>query len=136
MDKQFTPHRSIPGRRAHRRSPWAWLLVAGCVLLLLVAFLRPSRPEEGISPGQEDRAGQTADNDKTESTQRLPRNARSAPAATAEEVVARKLSQFARSRREYMYALARRHNVPVLDDVERFFDAVVSETWEAFVASF
>jgi hypothetical protein len=113
-----------------------WLLAAGCVLLLLVALLRPSRPGDGFSPSREDRAGQTADENKAESTRRLPRNARSAPAATAEEVVARKLAQFARSRRDHMYALARRHNVEVLGDVERFFDAVESGNWEAIEAAF
>jgi hypothetical protein len=136
MDDQLTPHKSIPGRGPQRRSPWPWLLAAGCVLLLLVALLRPSRPGDGISPGGENRATSTSQTGQVELARKLPRNARSAPAATAEEVVARKLSQFARSRRDYMYALARRHNVEVLGDVERFFDAVESGNWEAIEAAF
>ena len=135
MDHQLTPHKSIPARGPHRRSPWPWLLAAGCILLLLVALLRPSRPRDGISPGGENptpNASQTGE----ARARKLPRNARSAPEATAEEVVARKLSQFARSRRDYMHALARRHNVQVLDDVERFFDAVESGNWEAIEAAF
>jgi len=136
MDNQMTPHKSIPARGPHRRSPWPWLLAAGCTLLLLVVLLRPSRPRDGISPGEEGLGPGQAGNESGLAARKSPRNARLAPEATAEEVVARKLSQFARSRRDYMYALARRHNVEVLGDVERFFDAVESGNWEAIEAAF
>jgi len=136
MDNPLTPHKSIPGRGPQRRSPWPWLLAAGCALLFLVALLRPSHPGDEISPSGENRAASAGDESKVGPARKLPRNARSVPAATAEEVVARKLSQFARSRREYMYALARRHSVEVSGDVERFFDAVESGNWEAIEAAF
>jgi len=136
MDNQLTPHKSIPAPGPHRRSLWPWLLTAGCTLLLLVAFLRPSRPGDGISATGKDPVSKASQPGDESAARKLPRNARSAPVATAEEVVARKLSQFARSRRDYTHALARRHNVPVSDDVERFFDAVESGNWEAIQAAF
>jgi hypothetical protein len=47
-----------------------------------------------------------------------------------EQIVARKLSQFARSRRDFARELARRHNVQVSTDVEQFFAAVESGNWD------
>src|SRR4026208_707612 len=52
------------------------------------------------------------------------------PTATAEEMVAHKVSQFARSRREIAFGLARKHQTEVPADVERFFDAVEAGNWD------
>jgi hypothetical protein len=54
----------------------------------------------------------------------------------AEEIVAAKLSQFARSRLGFARALARRHNVQVPADVERFFAALESGNWDDIQAAF
>ena len=61
-------------------------------------------------------------------------NAAAAPAA--EEIVARKLSQFALSRLELANALARRHNVQLSEDVKRFFAAVESGKWDEIEAAY
>ena len=68
--------------------------------------------------------------------QRLSSHSTTAPAATAKEIVAGKLAQFARSRRELAHALAQRHQVEVSGDVERFFAAVESGNWEDIEARF
>lgn len=59
-----------------------------------------------------------------------------APALTAEEVVAAKLKQFGQSRREIMRAMARQKNVAVPESAERFFDAVESGDWAKIKAAF
>ncbi len=59
-----------------------------------------------------------------------------APVATPEEIVAGRLFQYARSRRELVQALAQRHGVEVPDDVKRFFDAVESGNWNEIDARF
>jgi hypothetical protein len=46
------------------------------------------------------------------------------------------LAQFAQSRRGLAHALARRHNVEVSQDVERFFDALESGDWDRIEAAF
>jgi hypothetical protein len=56
--------------------------------------------------------------------------------ATAEEIVAAKLKQFARSRRDIMRAMARQKNVTVPDAVERFFEAVESGDWTEIKTAF
>lgn len=64
------------------------------------------------------------------------REQNAAPVATPEEIVAGRLSQYARSRRELVQALAQRHGVEVPDDVKRFFDAVESGNWNEIDARF
>lgn len=49
--------------------------------------------------------------------------------STAEEIVARHVSQFARSRREICFGLARKHQVEVPSEVEQFFDATEAGDW-------
>ena len=117
------------------------LTIGGCLLLLLVAILLPRRQNEpGVtiissepfSPAAAESAG---------STQRVrvfPRSTPSvtAPAPTAEEIVARKLVQFGWNRRELVHALAKRFNVTVPDDIERFFQAVEGGRWEEIETAF
>jgi hypothetical protein len=55
---------------------------------------------------------------------------------TPEQIVAQKLTQFARSRPEYALALARRHNVQMPPEVEQFFAAVETGNWDAIEAAF
>jgi len=57
------------------------------------------------------------------------------PPPSAEQIVARKLNQFGRSRRELVHALAKHLKVDVPDDVERFFHAVESGRWEEIDAA-
>ncbi len=54
---------------------------------------------------------------------------------TAEEIVASKLIKFGKNRREVFHGLAKRFNVQVPDDVERFFEAVESGRWEEIDAA-
>src|SRR5438552_1010633 len=59
----------------------------------------------------------------------------SAPAPSAEEIVASKLSQFGKSRRDLVHALAKHFEVDVPDDVVRFFDAVEGGRFEEIDAA-
>jgi tetratricopeptide (TPR) repeat protein len=57
------------------------------------------------------------------------------PTPTAEDIVASKLRQFGKNRRELVHALAKRFNIGVPDEVERFFDAVEGGRWEEIDAA-
>jgi hypothetical protein len=112
------------------------VLAAGCGLIVL---LWPRKPAEPVGPPV---------------SRDSPRQAWTSPAGpgqistfpsvfpapakalTAEEIVGTKLSQFARSRREYALALAQRHQVQLPAAVERFFAAVESGDWDAIEAAF
>jgi hypothetical protein len=60
----------------------------------------------------------------------LRRRAELFPPQTAEEIVAGKLSQFGRSRRDIVHAIGRRAGKEVPLEVEQFFDAVETGRWE------
>jgi len=61
--------------------------------------------------------------------------AESEPQKTAEEIVAGKLSQFARNRRALAHAMAERFKIEVPADVERFFAAVEAGRWDEIEAA-
>ena len=130
------PEGSNPGLRL------LWIIAIGCLLITFIAILLP-RPK--TSPSNRT----TATNETPLATTRLERAGRissarlrlnsaaeSEPVKTAEKIVAGKLTQFARSRRELVQALARRSGVEVPDDVNRFFDAVESGDWDEVQARF
>ena len=139
MRKKLDPREPRSPESANTPSRWQWFVAAGCVLVILIGILRPPRstdsssatvPTNAVAPN-ELRAGPAIGRART-----FARTFSPAPAPTAEEIVAGKLSQFARSRRELVHALARRHKVEVSEDVERFFAAVESGHWDEIEAAF
>jgi hypothetical protein len=123
------------GGKRRRRSPWPWLLGAGCLLLLFFGIQRRFA-EHSSTLGEGSATAQLAAGESTVEVRILRARRASSEPASAEEIVAQKLAQFGRQRREYMYALARLRNVQVPDDVERFFDAVEAGDWERIEAAF
>jgi RNA polymerase sigma factor (sigma-70 family) len=58
------------------------------------------------------------------------------PVATAEELVANRLAQWGRSRRDIARVIARGQNIKIPDSVELFFDAVERGNWDEIHARF
>ena len=135
MKKPVSP-RSGEGKDPSQRR---WLLLAlGFVLVALVVFLLPRyRETTGDRAGLQKLPDVSPDSGATASERllRLARGPGTAPTRTAEQIVARKLVQFGKSRRELVHAIAKRLKVDVPDDVERFFDAVEQGRWEAIDAA-
>ena len=106
------------------------MLGIGCLLLLVMSLLVrrggdvPSQTDDS-SARSTSAADATADGGQV----RVPR-ARAGATLTAEQIVSSKVRQFARSRRDYVYAMARRANKPVPNEVEEFFDALERGNWE------
>jgi hypothetical protein len=127
-----------------QRSRRPWFVVTGCLLLTLIGlFLTLFESGPPVQPGSADIPRQ--DSNTGVDSRRAPLVARARlshgrsspePARTAEEIVAGKLAQFARSRREIVHGLARRAKVPVPDEVERFFGAIEAGRWEEADAIF
>src|SRR6266487_1064868 len=123
---------------------WLWCLIAGCLLITFIGlFLTrlktapPARPGSADLAGQSSATGPNPPRGPSVRSTRLPhRRSNSEPAGTAEKIVAGKLVKFARSRREIVRALARRHNVAVPDEVERFFDAAEAGEWNDIETAF
>ena len=132
--------RSEPANGA-RPMRWSWVLGTLCALVLALVLFRPRLHDKStLNPT----GAQTADagiNDVSAGPSFPPELGRLVHAArtstpAAEEIVSRKLAQFARSRREYVYELAKRHNVQVPPDVERFFAAVEGGNWDEIQNAF
>jgi len=135
MSDSASPENS--GQRSH----WPWFIGVGCLLITLL-FLSLFRSGAPALPGSAN-VPQTPATDADSPRARRATGARlshsrsnSEPARTAEEIVAGKLAQFARSRREIVHGLARRAKVQVPDEVERFFDAVEAGDWDEIKARF
>jgi tetratricopeptide (TPR) repeat protein len=110
----------------------AGLVLLGCLLLALLAILRPS-PAPQTTP-QTNPSLAPAPMTATHSGRRLgvgqPRHEFApVPARPAEEIVAEKLTQFASNRTELVTAMATHFNVAVPPDVARFFAAVQAGNW-------
>lgn len=127
---------SNPARRDDRT--WLWVFVSVFAVILLVALLLPK-----AATG--DRGAKSSANDPPRAGEGNVARARSSagafgrwrgePAATAEEIVARKLTQFGQGRRKLIHAIAKHYKVEVPADVEKFFDAVEGGKWDEIDAT-
>jgi len=123
----------------HRRS-WVPIIVGGSLVVFFIALLLPrAKPlAESNSPmrpglsGDDFRGGaQPRDLSRLHSV-----GAEALPAESAEQIVARRASQFARSRREVLHEIAGKLNIGVPADVEQFFAMAELGDWEQLQALF
>jgi len=136
----------IPGdgqsiKDSGRRSSPPWLLAAGCLLVVFIALLLPRReknPTAGSPSAESPPAAPSGSADKSARDRlfaRLPApRTPGEPAPTAAEIVAAKVTQFARSRRQLAHALAEHFHKAVPDELERFFDAAEAGRYEEMTA--
>jgi hypothetical protein len=133
------PESSGP-RNGFSQSRWTRFVVIGCVLVVLLALL--SRRQRDDKPATDQAAATNsgsitvADSPAHKSGFGRARASASLPGpdATAEEIVASKVLQFGRSRRELVREIARRTGKSIPSEVERFFDAIEAGDWDAIDA--
>src|SRR5437868_14405160 len=99
MRKNFKGGQAAGAGSSERRSKWPWLLVAGCVLVILLGLLHSLRHESAPSGelAAEGVQGRPEVSTDFSGTVRLGQSSRSTPAIRPEEIVAAKVSQFART---------------------------------------
>ena len=138
MNDRISGNRPLPQGPAPR-SRLIWLLAASFSLLIVLVIFAPRRNPEADSrfsahsSNTSDAGAALAGGGRR--LARLP-NARPAePAPSAEEIVARKVVQFGRSRRELVAKLAERFHQHVPPEVERFFTALEGGRWEEINAA-
>ncbi len=117
------------------------LLIAGCLTVFLLVLLgsRHRRSSGRLrTPAAEISAQGTSGDSPASQRARAFRSSGSPAAqpATAEEIVAAKMKQFARSRREVMRAMAKQKGIEIPELVERYFDALESGDWAQIKAAF
>ena len=116
-------------------SPVLWLFMASCVVLILIAFLRsPPRRDSALTVASSTNAVEAnrARRNPTAHPRTSVHHSRSAQSSspTPEEIVASKVGQFSRTRRELVRAIARRTHKDIPPEVEKFFDAIESGNWD------
>ncbi|MDB6108660.1 MAG: hypothetical protein JWR69_410 [Pedosphaera sp.] len=131
--KRNTDHDRASQNGSPPDSRWIWLLIIACALVILIGLRRPTRHHKAVSseastdPKSVDVSSGVPN---TERTRWGPHRSSSAPAQTADEIVASKVKQFGRSRREIAHRIAHRLQKDVPVEVEAFFDAIESGRWE------
>jgi hypothetical protein len=118
-------------------SPSVWLVLASALVVIFLGMIHSLHHHDSVSPVPgEDAARKDGTAGWSGVQQAFPAEHRSdsTTAATAEEIVASKVSQFARSRRELVRAIGRRLKKQVPPEVNKFFDAVESGRWDEIKA--
>ena len=114
-------------------SPSLWVLGIAALLLVVVSSFLPRRDMNlsGSSATNKAAASSATLVSPSGGHARSRRNSSSSDLGmTAEEIVARKLTQFGKNRRGVVHAIAKHLQVEVPSDVERFFEAVEGGNWE------
>jgi hypothetical protein len=129
---------SVPKQTSRQSSRWLWVLAGGCVLVLIFALLLPRAarsPAPLMIAAEAHNSKSIADsgiagNRAWPAPRRWNSAADPGPPQTAEQIVAVKVIQFGRKRREMVREIARRLNKAAPPEVERFFDAIESGNWD------
>lgn len=114
---------------------WLWPLAASGLFLVLVALLLPRAKGPASDSGAATNAIGFARERRAQTSRPDPGHRRFGPdrsstARTAEQIVAEKVVQFGRQRRELIHTIARRKNLEVPPEIEAFFDAIEAGNWE------
>jgi hypothetical protein len=119
------------------RSRWPLVIGFACLLLLLVALvLRRGSNEAKSRTVDSTKEATPAANVAGGPDKSWRPGARAGRGRSAEEIVSAKVVQFARSRREFVYAIGRRAKKEVPKEVEEFFDALERGNWGEIEALF
>lgn len=106
--------------------PWAWLIAAGCISIILLGILAPRQIFTGAQRGSE--YGSLAMDLAESAASSVP--PKSMPALTPEQIVASRVERFAQDRLRIARAMAKRLKIDLPADLDRFFKAVAAGRWD------
>jgi hypothetical protein len=133
-----TPESDLPAN-SPRSSPWPWIIAVGCLLITFIAILLPQQHDQNrVQTSADKPASRSADHSSRfdPAAQLHHTGSAPSPAPTAAEIVAAKVKQFGRIRRETARAIARHLKKDVPPAVEKFFDSLDGGNWEEIRAQF
>ena len=123
-----------PPNGSSRGARLAVIVLLGCLFAVFIAILLPVQHPASAPPA--DSATPTSGqmtithSGRGLNTRAWRTDSPSAPERPAEEIVAEKVSQFARQREELVAAMAKQFNVAVPPEVNRFFAAAQAGNWQ------
>ncbi len=137
----FGPQRSLARERAPHAWRWIWIIVSGAVLVILLAMFTSREPAQQSASGTAAEAPVKQPSARpVAAAQRhslsSPATSMGVPAPSPQEVVAGKLTQFMRSRRDALHALARHHKIDVPPEMESVFTLLEAGNWDAIDARY
>lgn len=134
MNTHSSSRRPRPRPAGSWESRSLWLLVAIGAFLILLALrstqTREATADQNPHAAPAHRGERPTPGLATVASHARTRGSGAVAAPSAEEIVAQKVTKFARSRRELARAIARRHQKELLPEVEKFFDAIEAGHWE------
>ena len=113
MDKP-APQPAPVGQDAVSRSPWPWLLGAGCLLVILLGILLPRLDRAPANQSSLSNVASRAAAANVTALERAPRLnhfSSSVPTPDAQEIVAGKVSRFAQNRLGVVQAMAKHYKI-------------------------
>jgi hypothetical protein len=138
--KKLVPRDPASRENHDHSSRWLRFIVGGCLIIVLVGLLRTwfhhDEAHDVSKEAQPPAANVKAHGVEHGQARLRQHNPGNGVEPTAEEVVAGKVIQFARSRRALVDGLAARSKVEVPDEVKRFFDVAEAGRWEELDAIF
>lgn len=131
------PHSNASAERrsSYRGLRLVWVWGLSCALLIVGFLIHRHRHEAGSQangvPGEATTPERLAPVPSAVGSSHRGniRERAETPQITPEEVVANKVAQFGRKRRELVYEIARRSQKEIPPEVEKFFDAIESGNW-------
>ncbi len=134
--KRFDHEKEASNLPSRQKSRWPWILGGGALVVILIGVLAPRpAPEPAGAPSHQSGAATKP----AEPSSRLSRSRHgwALPAGrSAEEVVADKARQFARSRQEILHGLAKHLKFEVPAGFDKFLTIAESGNWEEIQQSF
>jgi tetratricopeptide (TPR) repeat protein len=112
------------------------VFAVGIVFTILLAVFRPKTVDDLRRSDAPTASGVTAsgnvitDEARFRKRSGLVQTSNYSPSASVEEIVARKVNEFTRSRREMIRAISRRTGKDIPSEVDRFFDALEAGDWD------
>ncbi len=117
-------------------SSWPWWLAGGCVLVVVIGVLMPRADlDGGHSPQTSAASGAESNVYREKSSRARIHRSLAEEQPSAQEIVAHKLAQFGQIRRQVVMDMAKKLNLTLTPEVERFFAAVAGGKWEEIQAA-
>jgi tetratricopeptide (TPR) repeat protein len=137
--QEFNQDTGSAGPPASGRFPWQWALVAGVLLVLLIAMFLPRAKkvdQAGDASAKKTQADRWSATATLQTDRSSLRSRKAGPATSAEAIVTNKVNQFVRNRHELLRKWAEHLKIKVPPEFEQYFDVAETGNWDEMHKAF